>query len=118
MLAICKVGGKVILRHNENEAEKACYNGLHQWNIELREGKFIIWGKDRQFDIGEEIKEFAVIEKAVMDKEKTLNDIWVHNKFVIRKLNNSIPKNHQYTKELTSSLLEEISKLNLKIHQV
>ena len=118
MLAICKVGGKVILRHNENEGEKAHYNGLHQWNIELRDGKFLIWNMDRQFNIGEEIKEYAVIEKALMEEEKTLDDIWIHNKFVIRKLNDFTLKKNLYRKDLTLTLLEEVCKLNIKMNKV
>lgn len=37
LLYVCKIGGKVILRHTENEAEREQYHGLHQWNLSFGE---------------------------------------------------------------------------------
>lgn len=33
LLNVCKIGGKVVLRHNQNEAETEQYDGFHQWNL-------------------------------------------------------------------------------------
>jgi SAM-dependent methyltransferase len=52
MVTITKPGGWVILRHRPNEAESAKYEGLHQWNFELRKGKwFWIRGKAKSYDM-------------------------------------------------------------------
>lgn len=114
LLNICKVGGKVILRHNENEAEHAKYKGFHQWNIHLEDGKFIIWRDDERIDVGEQIKEFAIIEKAEMSCEKVLSSNWTHNKFVIRKIKDVSISESKYLKCIVPLFLEEICKLNIE----
>lgn len=45
MLAVVKKDGKVLLMHHKNEAEHENYQGLHQWNFDEREGKFLIWNQ-------------------------------------------------------------------------
>lgn len=116
MLMICKIGGKIILRHNENEGSNAKYNGLHQWDIYLHKNKFFISGKEHAaFDIGDIIKDYAIVEKATMAEETVYNDTWIHNKFVIRKRKNLKSSNNQYRKELIVNLLEEVCQLNLKL---
>lgn len=114
MLRICKVGGKIILRHNENEAEHAKYQGFHQWNIHVENGKFYIWRKDIKIDVAEEIKEFAQIEKAEMAEEVGYGSRWVHNKVVIRKIKDIDIENNEYMNVLVTKFLEEICVLHMK----
>ena len=55
LLYICKVGGKIILQHAENEAVNQKYSGLHQWNLSLQneEKSFVIWSGNEHYDICE-----------------------------------------------------------------
>lgn len=45
MITVCKTKGIVLLRHEENEAEREGYSGLHQWNFVLENGEFGIKSK-------------------------------------------------------------------------
>lgn len=92
MLYITKTGGKLILRHNENEAEHAHYKGLHQWNIHLtKSGQFEIWRPDLSINVQRELAGYAVLEEAQMAEEQEHGSIWRHNRFVLRKTR-PIPK--------------------------
>lgn len=64
LLYICKIGGKVILRHAENEAENEGYQGFHQWNLSLKnpENSFIVWREGTRIDVPEIFQEYADIE--------------------------------------------------------
>ena len=64
LLYICKIGGKVILRHAENEAENEGYQGFHQWNLSLKnpENSFIVWREGIRIDVPEIFQEYADIE--------------------------------------------------------
>jgi SAM-dependent methyltransferase len=43
MLRVAKPDGVVFLQGNINEAEEARYDGLHQWNIDVRDGRLLFW---------------------------------------------------------------------------
>jgi SAM-dependent methyltransferase len=43
MLAVIRPGGFVILRHWRNEGQKAGYEDLHQWNLDVLHGDLMIW---------------------------------------------------------------------------
>jgi hypothetical protein len=51
MLSVVKKGGIVATEHSPNEAESQKYRGLHQWNLELRDGAFVCWRQDRAITI-------------------------------------------------------------------
>jgi SAM-dependent methyltransferase len=51
MLAVAKIGGRAILRHMTNEAERAAYDGLHQWNFNQEDGDFIVWNKAKRVNL-------------------------------------------------------------------
>jgi SAM-dependent methyltransferase len=51
MLQVVKPGGFVVLAHRRNEAESKHYLGLHQWNFEEREGRFVIWNREDVHDV-------------------------------------------------------------------
>ena len=59
LISVCKIGGKVILRHNENEALNEQYSGLHQWNIAINNDKFMIWNEIKTIDVNEILSDFV-----------------------------------------------------------
>ncbi|QFJ54995.1 hypothetical protein [Pseudobutyrivibrio xylanivorans] len=100
LLYICKVGGKVILRHHENEAENEHYRGLHQWNLSLNnnEKTFLIWRKDIKIDVCKLLEDYVDFELYPNQREN--NGYWVFNKVVMKKKREiNIGKNN-YSEEL------------------
>lgn len=116
LLYICKIGGQVILRHAENEAENADYNGLHQWNLSLHnlENSFVIWREDRRIDVCKTFADYADIKLYPDVKEK--GGKWIHNKVVMIKKKNVIIPDNNYQKEMfaivydffTKTILEDV----------
>jgi SAM-dependent methyltransferase len=51
MLAMVRVGGRVLLRHFADEAEREAYSGFHQFNFSNRDGRFIIWNATAEIDV-------------------------------------------------------------------
>lgn len=62
MLAVVKVGGKVVLRHTENEAEHEEYRGFHQWNITEKNGMLFIFNMTESINVNEAIQRYCDIE--------------------------------------------------------
>lgn len=96
MLYVCKIGGKVILRHAENEGEREKYKGLHQWNLSLKnkENAFIIWREDKRFNVCEIFGEYADIELYTDLAE----GVWIYNKVVMTKRKDiTLPENNYYS---------------------
>lgn len=46
MLELVRDDGVVLLRHYRDEAEGGEYEGLHQWNFDCKDDRFVIWNKD------------------------------------------------------------------------
>lgn len=61
MLAVCKIGGSVTLRHRENEAEFEDYVGLHNWNICEDSGNLIFWNKSEYINVTDTLGENAKV---------------------------------------------------------
>ncbi|MDR2429215.1 MAG: class I SAM-dependent methyltransferase [Candidatus Margulisbacteria bacterium] len=61
MLHVCRIGGKVILRHGNNEAENSNYDGFHQWNICVENTELIIWRPKIRYNITQIIQKYADI---------------------------------------------------------
>ncbi len=52
MVEVAKKGSYVLLEHEQNEAEKENYYGLHQWNFSMTEvGDFLIRSKHREVNM-------------------------------------------------------------------
>lgn len=51
MLRVLRVGGRVVLAHQANEAEHGKYVGFHQHNFENVDGRFIIWNAAGRTDV-------------------------------------------------------------------
>lgn len=64
LIYICKIGGKIILEHSENEAAYEDYSGLHQWNFSLNnsERSFVIWRNDLRVDVFRLLGEYVTFE--------------------------------------------------------
>ena len=52
MVDVVKPGGYVLLRHRRNEAEAKGYLGLHQWNFDIKDGRFVVWNREGAHDLG------------------------------------------------------------------
>ena len=48
MIRVCKPGGTVFMKHEQNEADNEGHSGLHQWNFDCVDGKFVISGAGEQ----------------------------------------------------------------------
>lgn len=51
MISVVRPGGYVLLRHRRNEAKAKDYLGLHQWNFDLLDGRFVIWNRQSSHDV-------------------------------------------------------------------
>lgn len=116
LINICKIGGKVILRHAENEAERAAYEGLHQWNLSLHnnENSFIVWRQEERYDI---CKLFAnIADFDLIPDVKEEKGHWIYNKVVITKKKDVVlPENNYYDIMLDRfyrALICELVKMN------
>ena len=59
MLLIVKPGCCVMLEHNVNEAERARYTGLHQWNVSSEGDDLIVWNRSDKFNITQIVSKIA-----------------------------------------------------------
>lgn len=60
LMRLCRIGGTIVLRHFENEAEHENYMGMHQWNLSVgKDGKYKIWNREREYDLQQEIGEYG-----------------------------------------------------------
>jgi SAM-dependent methyltransferase len=68
MIHLVRTGGHVLLRHFRNEAKVGAYHGLHQWNFDCRDGRFMVWQPNSIIDVGDrfgqQIELSCSIEKA------------------------------------------------------
>ena len=55
MLAVTRPGGRVLLDHFEDEGVQGSYQGFHQWNFSLRDGRFVIWNAAGTIDVAKVI---------------------------------------------------------------
>ena len=62
MLEVVKVGGKVILRHVENEAEHEEYRGFYQWNVTKKDGVLKLFNKIENIDVNDLISRYCDIK--------------------------------------------------------
>jgi SAM-dependent methyltransferase len=62
MVEVVRPGGFVLLRHRRNEAESKDYLGLHQWNFDLRDGRFVVWNRETSHDVAETLSGRAEVD--------------------------------------------------------
>jgi len=67
MLRVVRRGRPVSLQHSRNEAEKNGYAGLHQWNLDMRSGRFVAWQPASSSTGGRTASEVDVEARLVAD---------------------------------------------------
>lgn len=78
MIEVAKIGGKIILVHNENEAENESYAGFHQWNISIEDNNFILWNKNEKINVNLVLGEYCVINSEVFNSGSNFNIIRIN----------------------------------------
>ena len=62
-LRVLKAGGTLTTAHHVDEAYKAFYSGLHQWNICCdANGDFVIWNEKNYINVTKKLSEYADIQ--------------------------------------------------------
>ena len=67
MLGVAKPHGFVLLKHFRNEGESAGYEGLHQWNFDVRDGRPVVWSHAVEYDLSGEVGAAADIDAGFRD---------------------------------------------------
>lgn len=106
LLNICKIGGKVILRHSENEALNENYEGFHQWNLSLHneEKSFVIWRDNIRYDVCKMLADVADFELTPDCREKGGSGKWIYNKVVMIKKKDVLVPDNNYLWTMFSKL--------------
>jgi len=69
MVAVVRPGGVVILRHKRNEGASARYSGLHAWNFDAAEDRFVLWNEAGSVDVGAALADRAATTAWLEEKE-------------------------------------------------
>lgn len=64
-LAVLKPGAILYLNHFRDEALNEAYRGFHQYNITERDGKLIIWNKEKETDVTDYLAGIADVTTTV-----------------------------------------------------
>ncbi|MBD5328859.1 MAG: hypothetical protein HDS03_09860 [Bacteroides sp.] len=56
------IGGVLYLNHKPNEAEHEAYLGFHQYNVDCRDGRLVIWNREERIDVGDELNGYASVK--------------------------------------------------------
>ena len=70
MIKVLNKNRFIVLEHETNEAENEKYEGLHQWNIIIEQGQFIIWNKSIQYNVSKHYKDQADISCWYIEEKK------------------------------------------------
>lgn len=57
MLAVVKPGHCLLIEGYTNEGNHADYFGLHQWNMDVQDSRFVIWRPDYRIDVLDHFKD-------------------------------------------------------------
>lgn len=94
-LKVVKKGGVIFLKHRRAVAIYENWRGLHQWNLDIINGNFVIWGKDNAVNISEELSEYADISVETYGDESRDTSYL----FITIKKTNEIEDNTFFSKE-------------------
>lgn len=75
MCLVTRPGGHIGLWHFANEAEKAQYDGLHQWNFSVEGGDMAIWNKSARHSLKVLVADLATIVEVPADGDDSVNVI-------------------------------------------
>jgi hypothetical protein len=64
MLLVARPGCFVVLNHFPNEATHANFVGMHQWDLDLEHGQFVIRGVGRTIIPAEELASLGTFESS------------------------------------------------------
>lgn len=67
---LLKPGGLIFLGHHRNEAEYEMYGGLHQWNFDVQDGRFVIWNMKHRHVVEDMLPLPANVRAEVSDKNR------------------------------------------------
>lgn len=112
LINICKIGGKVVLRHHENEAVRSEYDGLHQWNLSLHneENSFVIWNNEERIDVCKEFSEYVDFKMTPDIVEK--GGTWIYNQVEMTKNKDIIIPQRDYLPKLLLGVFDALTCLN------
>lgn len=74
-LVTLKKDGVLYLNHFRDEAKNEGYRGFHQFNINEKDGNFILWNKDTALNVTEICKEFADVATTVTPEGRIVSVI-------------------------------------------
>lgn len=98
LINICRIGGKIILRHRLDEAVYEKYEGFHQWNlyVDIESNIFMLWRADEKYIINDLFSEYVDI-KCMKDP---IEEIFYRVELV-KKKDIQIPPNDMYDRMLS-----------------
>jgi SAM-dependent methyltransferase len=62
MVQLVRPGGLVVLRHYRTEAETEQYQGLHQWNFDIRAGELVLWSRWAEHNLSRMLRHDVELE--------------------------------------------------------
>jgi hypothetical protein len=62
-----RIGGLVVLIHGLREAIARGYEELHQWNFDLQDDRFVVYGKRAFHDVGARLGDAGEISTQIFD---------------------------------------------------
>ena len=62
MVSVVKPGGPVEILSFNDVGEMEQYQGLHQWNITIRDDRPLIWNKSTEIDVGNKLEGLGTAE--------------------------------------------------------
>ena len=74
-LAALKKDGVLYLNHFRNEAKNEGYRGFHQFNINEKDGNFILWNNDTELNVTKICKKFAEVTTTVTPEGRIVSVI-------------------------------------------
>jgi SAM-dependent methyltransferase len=60
-----KPGGTIVLRHYRREGEAMRYEQLHQWNFDVEDGRLLLSGRRRSYDVSERLSGCASVSARI-----------------------------------------------------
>lgn len=74
LVRVVRPGGAIVLTHNRREGEAQHYEQLHQWNFDVKDGRFVVYNRTTFHDIGERLGPHVAITARVFE---TTHGAWV-----------------------------------------
>jgi SAM-dependent methyltransferase len=69
-LQVLKPGATMLLRHWVNEGQRGNYGGLHQWNFDCQDDRFVIWNRATRIDVTSLVAPWAEVTCRIEERRK------------------------------------------------